>query len=131
MRRVTASVMVAAAAVLTFAGSLYAQTTCTPRTGGGYSCYDSNGNPVVPRLGGGHNTRDDRGRTPPTVPHSYDQIGKSTTTAPEMGGRNDAYDSRGPSSTTVPHIGGGTTSYDGRGNIITCVSRPGGGINCY
>lgn len=130
MSRVTTAVLVVSAALLAFEGSLYAQTTCTPRMGGGYNCGDSNGN-SVPRLGGGHNTPDDQGRPPTTVPHSYDQIGKSRTTAPKIGGGNDAYDNRGTSSTTVPRIGRGTTSYDGRGNIITCVSRPGGGVTCY
>jgi hypothetical protein len=126
MSRVTAVVLVASAALLASAGPLSAQTTCTPRTGGGYNCYDSNGN-SVPRLGGGQNTHDDPGNSPTPVPHSYSQIGNSTPTVPKTGGGNDAYDRP----TRPPRIGGGTTSHDGRGNIITCVSRPGGGINCY
>ena len=126
MSRVTAAALIAFAGLLASSGPLSAQTTCTPRTGGGYNCYDSNGN-SVPRPGGGHSTHDDPGNSPTPVPYNYTQIGNSTPTAPKTGGGHDAYDRP----TTAPRIGGGTTSHDGRGNIITCISRPGGGITCY
>ncbi len=43
------------------ASKVGAQTDCTPRPGGGYSCYDSNRGvyiDITPRLGGGYSTYD-------------------------------------------------------------------------
>ncbi|MBN8716743.1 MAG: hypothetical protein J0H95_07180 [Xanthomonadales bacterium] len=105
------------------AGIAQAQTTCTPRYGGGYNCYNYNSGStttVMPRYGGGYNT------------YNY-STGESTTSTPRYGGGYNTYNyQNGSTTTTTPRYGGGYNSYNYQtGESTTATPRYGGGYNIY
>ena len=79
--------------LLLAAGPVAAQTTCTPRYGGGTNCYNAatgESTTTTPRYGGGTNTYNN-------------QTGSTTTTTPRYGGGYNSYDNQtGSSTTTTP-----------------------------
>jgi hypothetical protein len=96
--RIVASILLITVIMFTCAASLLAQTTCTPRFGGGYNCYShgsGSSSTITPRFGGGYST--------------YDYgTGHSGAITPRFGGGYNTYDyGTGRSGTITPRFGGG------------------------
>ena len=98
-----------------------AGTDCTPRPGGGYSCYDYDRGTfidVIPKPGGGYRTYD----------YGNGTFGDIT---PKPGRGYSTYDyGTGNFGDITPRPGGGYNTYDyGTGEFGTILPHPGGGFS--